>query len=312
MKCTQKKKVLLIINPCAGKDSKRVGALDIMSKLESGDFDFEVRTTRCQGDATTIVREVGEDYDMIICCGGDGTLNETVNGLMKINKRIPIGYVPSGSTNDLATTLGIPLKVTDAANLILNGKTNGFDVGVINGRYFDYVASFGIGVELSYGTSQALKNLFGYSAYVIDAFVLRFISMLKSFHSIHMKVEYDGNVLEDDFYFGSFSNATSVAGLFKFSTDEIKLNDGYFELLLVRGLKRRMDVFALLNKIIHQDYDGDKIIRVKAKHVKITCENETPWTLDGEFGGNIKDVELDVIHNAFDIFSDNEELFLSE
>lgn len=307
-----RKKVLLIINPCAGKNSKRIGALDIMNKLSSADFDFEVRTTRCQGDATTIVKEIGADYDMIICCGGDGTLNETINGLLRLDKRIPVGYVPSGSTNDLATSLGIPIDVGKASDLILSGKKNGYDVGSFNGRYFNYVASFGAGVEMAYNTPQALKNLFGHTAYVINGFVIKLIPMLANFKPKHMIIEYDGGVIEDDFYFGALSNSTSVAGLFKYDNQNIKLNDGCFELLLVRGLKRNIEVFSMLKKVIHQDYDGERIMLIKTKHVKITGDKEIPWTLDGEFGGNHKDAELSVIHNAFDIYSDNEILFVNE
>lgn len=309
---TQRKKVLLVINPCAGKNSKRVGALDIMNRLSSADFDFEVRNTRCQGDATTIVKEIGENYDMVICCGGDGTLNEAVNGLMKLNKRIPIGYIPSGSTNDLAATLGIPTKIDEAAELILSEKLNSYDVGEFNGRFFNYVASFGLGVEVSYSTPQAMKNLLGHWAYMINAFVLKLIPMLSHLKPVHMKVEYDGNELEDDFYFGSFSNSTSVAGLFKFNQDEVKLNDGCFELLLVRGLKRKSEAFSMLGKIIRQEYDGERIMLIKAKNVKITCDEEIPWTLDGEFGGNHKNIELSVNHRGFDIYSDNDRMFIKE
>lgn len=304
------KKVLLIINPCAGKNSRRIGALDIMSKLSSADFDFEVRTTRCQGDATTIVREIGANYDMIICCGGDGTLNETVNGLLKIDKRIPVGYVPSGSTNDLAATLGIPIRVSEAADLILSEKLNSYDVGSFNGRYFNYVASFGAGVDIAYSTPQALKNLFGHTAYIINGFIIRIIPMLLNVRPVHMKIEYDGGVLEDKFYFGAFSNSTSVAGLFKY--DDIKLNDGYFELLLVRGMKHNTEAFSIINKIIRKEYDGEKIILLRTKKVKITCDKEIPWTLDGEFGGNVGNVELEVVHDAFDIYSDNDEIFVKK
>lgn len=303
-----RKKVLIIINPCAGRNSKRIGALDIMNKLSAEEFDFEVRTTRCQGDATTIVREVGADYDMIICCGGDGTLNETVNGLMKINKRIPIGYVPSGSTNDLASTLGIPIEVGEATRLISSGKINSYDVGTFNGKYFNYVASFGVGVDIAYSTPQVLKNMFGHTAYIINGFVIRLIPMLIHSKPVHMKIEYDDGVIEDDFYFGSISNSTSVAGLFKLN--DIKLNDGYFELLLVRGMKHNTEAFGMLSKIIHQEYDGEKILLVKTKKVKITCKDKAPWTLDGENGGMVGDAEINIVHNAFEIYSDNEKLFL--
>ena len=274
----QGKKVLLIVNPCAGKNSKRASAQDIISKLSSEDYDFEVRETQRQGHATEIVKEIGSDFDMIICCGGDGTLNETINGLLTLDRKIPIGYIPSGSTNDLAVTLGIPARVDKAAEMIAKGKMNGYDVGSLNGRYFNYVASFGLGVELSYSTPQALKNILGHAAYMINGFVINLIPMIKNLKPVHMKIEYDGGVLDDDFYFGSFSNSTSVAGIFKLKGSDVKLNDGYFELLLVRGLKKNTEAFSMLGKIIRQEYDGEKIMLIKSKKVKITCDKETPWT----------------------------------
>ena len=304
------KRVLLIINPCSGKDSKRVGALEIISRLSTAGFDFDVETTKCQGDATTIVTRMGADYDLIICCGGDGTLNETINGLLKLDKRIPVGYIPSGSTNDLASTLGIPVGVGPATNMILNGKTNGYDVGSLQGKYFNYIASFGAATDLSYTTPQKWKNLFGHNGYVYYGVGVRMIPMLASFRPTYMKIEYDGGVVEDNFYFGAISNTTSVAGVFKY--DNVKLNDGYFELLLVKGLKRNIDVFGILNKVIHKDYSGDNIIFTKTKHVKITCDKPVAWTLDGEFGGEHTNVDISVIHNAYDIYSDNNALFVQE
>lgn len=304
----ENKRVLLIINPCSGKDSKRVGALDIINKLSSAGYDFDVETTKCQGDATTIASQKGAAYDMVICCGGDGTLNETINGLLKVDKRIPVGYIPSGSTNDLASTLGIPVGVGPATNMILNGKTNGYDVGKFGNKYFNYIASFGAATDLSYTTPQKWKNLFGHNAYVYYGVGVRLIPMLAGFRPTYMRIEYDGGVVEDKFYFGAISNTTSVAGVFKY--DDVKLNDGYFELLLVKGLKSNLDAFGILNKVIRKDYSGDNIIFTKTKHVKITCEEKVPWTLDGEFGGDQSDIEIDVIHNAFDIYSDNKKLFL--
>lgn len=305
-----KKKALLVINPCAGVDRKRVSPLDVIKKLSAAGFEINVERTKCQGDATTIVKEKGKDFDLVLCCGGDGTLNETINGVLDLDKRIPVGYIPSGSTNDLASTLGIPVGVGPATDLILNGKTNGYDVGSFQGRYFNYIASFGAATDLSYTTPQKWKNLFGHNAYVYYGVGVRLFPMLAGFRPTYMKIEYDGGVVEDKFYFGAISNTTSVAGVFKY--DDIKLNDGYFELLLVKGLKSNLDVFGILNKVIHKDYSGDNIIFTKTKHVKITCDTEIPWTLDGEFGGNVGDVEINVVHNAYDIYSDNEDLFVSE
>ncbi len=304
----ENKRVLLIINPCSGKDRKRVGALEIINRLSSAGFDFDVETTKCQGDATTIAARKAADYDMVLCCGGDGTLNETINGLLRVDKRIPVGYIPSGSTNDLASTLGIPVGVGPATNMILNGKTNGYDVGAFGDKYFNYIASFGAATDLSYITPQKWKNLFGHNAYVYYGVGVRMIPMLAGFKPTYMKIEYDGGVVEDKFYFGAISNTTSVAGVFKY--DDVKLNDGYFELLLVKGLKSNLDVFGILSKVIRKDYSGDNIIFTKTKNVRITCDQPVPWTLDGEFGGNQTNIDISVIHNAFDIYSDNNKLFL--
>lgn len=303
-----KKKALLIINPCSGIDNKRVSASEVIAKLSSADFDFNIQTTKAPNDATEIVKETGSNHDIIICCGGDGTLNETINGVLTLNKRVPVGYIPSGSTNDLASTLGIPVGVGPAANMILNNKTNGYDVGLFQDRYFNYIASFGIASDLAYATPQKWKNRFGHNAYVFYGVGVRLIPMLTNFKPTYMKIEYDGGVVEDNIYFGAISNTTSVAGIFKYN--DIKLNDGYFELLLVKGLKRNFDAFDILNKLIRKDYSGDNIIFTKTKHIKITCDQQIPWTLDGEFGGEHDNVEINVINNAYDIYSDNNKLFV--
>lgn len=305
-----KKKVLLIANPCAGIDRKRVRPSEIIENLSSADFDYSIKITKGPNDATAIVEEMGNDHDIIICCGGDGTLNETINGVMKLNKRVPVGYIPSGSTNDLATTLGIPVGVGPATNMILNNKTNGYDVGLFNGRYFNYIASFGAATDLSYSTPQKWKNKLGHSAYMIHGFGIRLLPMIKNFKPAYMKIEYDGGVVEDNIYFGAVSNTTSVAGLAKY--DNVKLNDGVFELLLVKGLKRNVDALGILKKVINKDYDDEHIIFTNTKHVKITCEEKIPWTLDGEFGGDHGDVEISIVPDAYDIYSNNKQLFVEK
>lgn len=303
-----KKKALLIINPCSGIDHKRVESSEVINKLSPENFNFNIETTKGPNDATEIVKNIGSDYDIIICCGGDGTLNETINGVLALDKRVPVGYIPSGSTNDLASTLGIPVGVGPAANMILNNKTNGYDVGLFQGRYFNYIASFGIASDLSYATPQKWKNKLGHNAYVFYGLGVRLIPMLTSFKPTHMKIEYDGGVIEDNVYFGAISNTTSVAGVFKYT--DIKLNDGYFELLLVKGLKSNLDAISMLNKLIRKDYSGDNIIFTKTKHVKITSEHSIPWTLDGEFGGDHSNVEINIVNKAYDIYSENDKLFV--
>ncbi len=300
----KRKKVLLIVNPCAGRTKSRAGTFEIVDKFSKNDYEFTVRTTTCQGDATNIVKRELDEHDMVVCCGGDGTLNETVNGVMDMPRRVPIGYIPSGSTNDLATTLGIPKDIKEATDLIMSGQLNDYDVGLFNNRYFTYVASFGAFTRSSYATSQKLKNKFGYLAYlptaVPDAFNIK---------KYKLRIEHDGGVLEDEFVFGAISNSTSVGGFFTFDRNEIKLNDGVFEVLLARGINFG-NLLPTLYKVRHQEYDGKQIIFLHTKKLKVTClDGEVDWTLDGEYGGRHKNVMVHVLNGAVHICSTENPLF---
>ena len=306
----KKKKALLICNPCSGTNRKRINAKEIIKKLSSADFDFTIEETKHPRHATEIVTEKGNSHDVILCCGGDGTLNETINGVLQLDKRVPVGYIPSGSTNDLATTLGIGSGVEPAAKMILSNKTNTYDVGSFQGRYFNYIASFGAATDLSYSTPQKWKNILGHSAYMIHGFIIRLFPMLASFKPTYMKIEYDGGIIEDNVYYCSISNTTSVAGLAKF--DGVKLNDGVFELLIVKGVKRNIGVLGALIQVINKDYSSDNIVFTKTKHLKITSDKKVPWTLDGEFGGEHGNVDISIVNDAYDIYSDNSELFLAK
>lgn len=293
-----KKQVLLIVNPCAGRTSTRVSALDIVNHFPSEAYTFEIHNTKGHGDATQLVKDFAADKDLVICCGGDGTLNETINGVMDLPRRIPIGYIPTGSTNDLASTLGIPRDVKEATDLIKNGHTNSYDIGLFNNRYYSYVAAFGAFTRSSYATKQWMKNMFGHFAYILNGFFKEW----KNISSTHMKIEYDGGDLEGDFSFGSISNSTSISGIFRLNKREVKLNDGYFEVLLVRKA-RVTEAPSLLNKIRKKEYDGKRIILFKTSQVKITIDQPIAWTLDGEYGGQHQTVHMNVLSRAIDICS---------
>lgn len=299
----EKKKVLLIVNPCAGRTKSRAATFDIVDKFSKSDYEFSVQTTTCQGDATNIVKNNSEGKDLVVCCGGDGTLNETINGVMDIPRRIPIGYIPTGSTNDLASTLKIPRNIDAATDLIMSGRTNSYDIGLFNNRYFSYVASFGAFTKSSYATSQKMKNRLGHLAYLING-----LGEWKNMKPVHMRIEYDGGVIEDDFSFGAISNSTSVAGIFKFNIDDVKLNDGFFEILLVRKIKP-ITAPSMLGKVIRQEYDGKQIIFLRTSKAKITSPEEVPWTLDGEYGGAHKIVMIHVLSKAVEICSPQNPLF---
>ncbi len=304
---SDKKKVLLIVNPCAGRTKSRAATFDIIDKFSANDYEFTVRTTTCQGDATNIVKRELSDHDIVVCCGGDGTLNETVNGVMDMPRRVPIGYIPTGTTNDLASTIGIPRGIKEATDLIINNHINDYDIGLFNNRYYTYVASFGAFSRSSYATSQKLKNIFGHAAYVAAAATE--VTNLKSYK---MKIEHDGGVIDGEFMFGAISNSTSVGGFFKLNEDDVKLNDGIFEAIFVRKMKVNIpNIISTLTKVRRQEYDGDVIIYIRTSKLKITAEQDVDWTVDGEFAGTHRDVMIHVLEKAVNICSpENHPLFL--
>lgn len=303
---SDKKNVLLIVNPCAGRTKSRAATFDIVDKFSSNDYNFTVRTTTCRGDATNIVKRELEGHDLVVCCGGDGTLNETVNGVMDMPRRTPVGYIPTGTTNDLANTLGIPGDISEATNLIMSGQTNDYDIGLFNNRYYTYVASFGAFSRASYATSQKLKNMFGHAAY-IAAGVLE----VTNIRNYKMRIEHDEGVLEGEFLFGAMSNSTSVGGFFKFRKEDVKLNDGKFEVLLVRKMPINIpNILSVLNKVRHQQYDNKNIIFLRTSKLKLTCDQDVDWTVDGEYAGAHRDVRINVLERAIDICSPENPLFL--
>lgn len=301
----KKKKALLIVNPCAGKTKSRISSDDIIEKLSEYDYEFTVRPTTCQGDATNIVKNELKDHDMVICCGGDGTLNETINGIMDMPRRAPIGYIPSGTTCDLATTLGIPSDVNVATEVIKNGNINDYDIGLFNNRYFSYVASFGAFTKNSYSTPQKLKNRFGHAAYVLEA-----AKEIKDIHGTHLKVEHDGGIVEGDFCFGSISNSSSIAGMFKLREEDVKLNDGIFEVFLVRKMPLPNLVRTIL-EVKKQIYNPARVIYLRTSKLRISSPNEAlSWTLDGEFGGNHSEIMVHILERAVKIYTPENPLFI--
>ncbi len=294
--------VLMIYNPTSGKNSKRKKPDEIVRVFKKEGYAVTEKTTTCAGDATEIARENSNGHDLVVCCGGDGTFNEVVNGIMQANSDVPIMYIPMGTTNDFASTIGVTNDVEQQLALFKSGCINNYDIGSFNEKFFDYIACFGVASDSSYATSQKMKNLLGYAAYRINGFIFRMPHYIKTLRPYHLKIEHDGGVIEDDFYFGAISNTNVVAGLFKYDKLNIKLNDGKFECMFVRGVKSVNDAFGLLDKVIKQDYDGDKFVMFTTNHLKITGE-EAAWTLDGEFGGEHEEIEIDVKPGAIKIVS---------
>lgn len=303
---SDKKKALLIVNPCSGKNKSRAGTFDIVDKFSANDYEFAVRPTKCRGDATEIVKKELDGKDLVVCCGGDGTLNETINGVIDMPQRVPIGYIPAGTTNDLATSLGLPTSIKEATDVIIKGHTNDYDIGLFNNRCFCYVASFGAFARSSYSTPQKLKNIFGHAAYVAAA-----VPQVFEIHPTRMRIEYDGGVIEDEFVFGAVSNSLSVGGFFKLPKDTVKFNDGLFEVLLVKNASIIRNIFPILSKVRKQQYDGKQIIMFQTRKLKITApDEEVPWTLDGEYGGKHHNVMVNVLEKAIEIYSPENPQFI--
>ena len=286
------KKLLFIYNPTSGKGRVADGLSAMLNMFTRTGWLTTVYPTQCKGDAARAARELGPQFDRVICAGGDGTLSETVTGLMSLSTPPLLGYVPFGSTNDCAVNLNLP-KVPAQAALIAarDGVPRESDIGKLNGSPFVYVAAFGAFTQVAYGTPQDLKNTFGHLAYIMEG-----IASLPTIAPYHIKVEYDGKVLEDDFYFGMVSNALSIGGLKLPAKEKVVLDDGLFEVDLIKKPVSLADLANGFQDLIHLN-PADSGVRVhfKASHLTFTCDRPLPWTIDGEFGG---EAAVNVVENC--------------
>lgn len=283
------KKLLFIINPMAGKGAYKVNFGEALFAMHTGGIVPTIRFTSGQGNATTIAREEGPDYDIVCCLGGDGTLSEVIEGLVQLDAacRPPIGYIPLGTANDVATTLKLPKNnIVAAAGHIVRGKSIDFDVGTFgNNGNFTYVAAFGAFTDVSYETPQQEKQALGHFAYVLEGMM-----RLPKITKYHARVEYDGGVLEDDFLFGGVMNSTSVAGLIHLNSEKILLDDGLFELALVKSPKNIADLRSILTDLLERNYDGRTIKLLPTSFAKFTFDEPVSWTRDGEDGGSYTEI----------------------
>lgn len=296
------KNVLMIINPRAGKNSKRINTGDVVKAFKKNGLECFEKTTTCQGDATEFARKYASEYDLIACCGGDGTYNEVINGVMQAGVDKPIIYLPCGSTNDFAVSIGIKNNPETAVQMYIDGMLHRFDIGKINERYFSYIAAFGVGTSFSYSTSQSAKNKLGHAAYMINGFLLNIVPILKNLKTYHIKLEYDGGIIEDDFYFGAVANTNKIAGFLKMDTQNVKMDDGEFEVLLVRK-SNVAGIISVFNSAIRQDYSHEDIMLFKTNKLKITSAEPIDWTVDGEYGGAYTEMNIENIHKAVNLVS---------
>lgn len=292
----RKKRLLLIINPCAGRRQAEAERDFIVAAFRD-DYEVQLHLTEQQGDATRLVQQFADDQDLIVCCGGDGTLNEVVSGQLQKGLRIPIGYIPTGTTNDMARTLGLPRDIGAAVEVIRSGSPFYQDVGILNGDiYFTYVASFGAFTEVSYATSQDLKNRFGYGAYLIHG-----LSSINTLHPYPVRVTTEQGEIDGDFLFGFVTNSTSVAGILKLDEEAVGFNDGMYEVMLIRSPASLLDLKNSLGNLIWQQYNEPNVYFFHAQHIRFEFESDVPWTLDGEYGGHLRTADIAVRRNAYRI-----------
>ena len=298
-----KKKMLFIYNPRAGKSQIRSNLLDMIDIFVKAGYEVTAYPTQAQGDGIKAVteRQIGY-YDMIACSGGDGTLDEVVTGMMQCEKRLPIGYVPAGTTNDFAGSLGIPRSMEKAARVIVDGRSFRCDVGGFNENIFVYIAAFGLFTDVSYETRQDMKNVLGHMAYVLEG--MRKLSKVKSYA---MKVTSGDKVIKGDFIFGMITNSLSVGGFKKITGDNVKLDDGVFEVTLIRRPGNPVELNTIMAAMVNRNIDTDLMECFTASELQIESAEDIAWTLDGEFGGRHSRVEIRNYKQALEIRVPGEE-----
>lgn len=286
----KRRKVLFVFNPRSGKEQIKNKLADILDTFAKEDMEIVVHPTQGEKDAYEIIAKTGQEYNLVVSSGGDGTLNESFNGLMEIPKeqRPCFGYIPTGTTNDFANTLKISKNPLEAAQGILEGEKFWCDVGKANTGHFAYVAAFGVFTNVAYDTPQETKNMLGHLAYILQG-----IKGIVNVESYDMLVEYqdkEGNLqtYEDSFIYGMVSNTRSVGGMKLGNTDAIDLQDGYFEVILVKKPNNPIELQLTINALIARDLYSDRLYFFHTDAVRFHCEKEVSWTLDGEYGGTQK------------------------
>lgn len=296
------RKIFFVYNPHAGREQIGSKLNEIIKILAGHSNELTVAPTIGYQDAMQRVENLPEGYDLVVCSGGDGTLDEVVTGMMKRlpEKRIPIGYIPAGTTNDFARSLQIPRNMAEAATVAMVGKAFPCDIGSFNGDTFVYIASFGIFTDVSYSTKQEVKNVLGHMAYVLEA-----MKSLVNIKSYQMKVSSEEMEFEGDFLFGMVTNSTSVAGFQGLVRNEVVFDDGVYEVTFIKRPKNPLEIQELLAAMIDAKLDSNYMYSFRTRKLTIEAAEAVPWTLDGEFGGEHQQVIIENNQKAVEIVVKN-------
>ena len=284
--------MLFIYNPIAGTGQIRSSLSYILEAFAATGLEITVHPTRSSKDAQEVMRTRGERYDLVVCCGGDGTLDEVAAGMLEGGFKIPVGYIPAGSTNDFASSLGIPKKLQSAAESIVRGEVYSCDVGRLNDGYFIYVAAFGAFTDVSYKTSQEWKNAIGHLAYLLEG--ARSLTTIKSWKITYKSSEQSGS---GSFLYGMITNSDSVGGFKGITGRDVTLNDGVFEVTLIKDPENLIEWPGIVNALLART-SHPCIVSFKTAHVEFFSEEEVPWTRDGEYGGSFTHAVIENLPRA--------------
>ena len=287
------KRLLLILNPTAGMRRGRRQLADVVEIFNRAGYLVQTYITACPGDAATAAEKLSEGMDLVVCAGGDGTFNETVAGLLRSGRDIPLGYLPCGSTNDFANSLKLSQSLTQAAKDIVSGAPVPVDVGLFAGRHFTYVASCGAFTKASYSTPQNVKNALGHLAYLLEG-----LGEIPQIRPVHLRLELPGRVIEDDFLFCAISNSTSVGGILTLDPKQVDMSDGNFELLLVRAPLDAQEIGECIRALQSQKYNCAMMTFLSTPKVTVRCDPQMPWTLDGEKADGAGEIFIENCHHA--------------
>lgn len=299
------KKLLFVYNPHAGQGLIKGKLADVIDIFAKSGYVVTTYPTQAYRDGYKMVQKFKEDYELLVCSGGDGTLDEVVSGMMRrsLEKRIPIGYIPAGSTNDFANSLKIPKNMLEAADTAVNGEIFHCDVGSFNQGTFVYIAAFGLFTDVSYETSQQVKNVLGHLAYVLEG-----AKRIYNIPSYNMKVEYDGEVIEDEFIYGMVTNSRSVGGFKNIVGKNVVFDDGEFEVTLIKKPKNLLELQEIIAALLIETMDTHYMYSFRANEITFESNEEIPWTQDGEFGGVHDRVEIKNIRQGLEIMVKEEEI----